>query len=70
MDPPGLNRFVKLIQRLQLRTLIHEDPAADPPRQRLRRLVLHESSGRYGEDVVKFLKGMLLGFGHEEEDHD
>lgn len=42
----------------------------DPERSSLGGLVLLEGGRGHSEDVVELLEGTLLGFRHEQEDHD
>ena len=58
------------VERLQFRILLPQDVPLEPPRYSFAGLVSNELLARYCEDVVKLLQGSLLGFRHEEEDHD
>lgn len=61
---------IELVERFQVRILLPEDVALDPPWEPGAALVAHEATQGHGEDVVELFECPLFGFGHEEEDHD
>lgn len=58
----GVAGVLLVVERLERGALLEEDVALEPPGCGLRELVLGELAGRYGEDVVEFLEGLLLRF--------
>lgn len=62
--------MVELVQWLQVRILLTEDIALDPPWENLEHLVSHMLACGDSKDVIEFFKGTLLGLGNPDEDHD
>ena len=64
------NGTVKVVQRLQSRTLLEQHVALDPPWQGFGELVLSVNPRRYSKDVIQLFECSLLGLWYEEENED
>ena len=65
----GPSLILELVQLRTLGSLTKQDPALEPPRQDLGKLVLGVGTSRDAEDVIQLLESALLGFVEETEDH-
>ena len=65
-----LDVLIERVQRLELSILLEEHPPLNEPWKPGTSLVFGELSERYGKDIVEFFQCSLLGFWHEEEDHN
>lgn len=62
--------LLKVIQLLASSILLPQDIPLEPPRQRLRKLVIHVSPRRHAKDVVQLFERTLFRLGQPEEYHD
>jgi hypothetical protein len=62
--------IIKVVERFELRSLVHLNVALDPVWDRFGELVVDEAARWHSEDIVKLFESALLRLWHEQEDED